>query len=225
MRARVAKMSRISSARSITRLPIASSMFLPWVGDSSSSNKTSDASVLLRRDRAARRACLCRGRCPGAGGRSAASARRRRPRPAVSASSASSRRWSSVTRRAPGRLRGRAHEERAFNGRRDDDRFAAYLRFLVRDSERLSTETRGGESALRRIRHREVPDRRSHGDVAEHVIRYGPSAQQATTRGAHTRVRKAHRNGDSRRIVVLTVNRLSSAPLAKVMLSPARATL
>ena len=47
VRARVAKMSRISSARSITRLPIASSMFLPCVGDSSSSNRTSDASVSL----------------------------------------------------------------------------------------------------------------------------------------------------------------------------------
>ena len=31
-------------------------------------------------------------------------------------------------------LEGRAHEERAFHWRRDDDRFAAYLRFLVLNS-------------------------------------------------------------------------------------------
>src|SRR5688572_30450517 len=42
-RARVAKMSRISSARSITRWPVASSMFLPCDGESSSSNTISEA--------------------------------------------------------------------------------------------------------------------------------------------------------------------------------------
>jgi hypothetical protein len=42
-RARVAKMSRISSARSITRWPVASSMFFPCDGDSSSSNTIKDA--------------------------------------------------------------------------------------------------------------------------------------------------------------------------------------
>ena len=42
--ARVAKMSRISSARSITRCPVASSMFFPCDGLSSSSKTISDAS-------------------------------------------------------------------------------------------------------------------------------------------------------------------------------------
>src|SRR5688500_133996 len=42
-RARVAKMSRISSARSITRWPVASSMFLPCDGESSSSNTINEA--------------------------------------------------------------------------------------------------------------------------------------------------------------------------------------
>src|SRR5688572_1490439 len=41
--ARVAKMSRISSARSITRCPVASSIFFPCDGESSSSNTISDA--------------------------------------------------------------------------------------------------------------------------------------------------------------------------------------
>lgn len=41
LRARVAKMSRITSARSMTRQPVMSSMFFPCVGDSSSSKMTS----------------------------------------------------------------------------------------------------------------------------------------------------------------------------------------
>jgi len=44
LRARTAKMSRISSARSMTRLPTSPSRFLPCAGESSSSKMTIVAS-------------------------------------------------------------------------------------------------------------------------------------------------------------------------------------
>ena len=94
-RARVAKMSRISSARSITRLPVASSTFFPCAGESSSSKTIERRFGFLDALRQLLDLPFAEVGARDAGDRSAASAADDVP-PAVSASSASSSRCSVI---------------------------------------------------------------------------------------------------------------------------------
>src|SRR6267378_7969795 len=195
-RARVAKISSISSARSITRWPVASSMFLPWDGDSSSSNTISDAflsSMTIRssstfpfpRYVAGLGLSICCVTSPTT-----------RP-PAVSTSLSSSSRCSLIwcfafdpLRGAPTRI---ARSTGAFSSINS-------LEILL---PRVLRPTKCGEATGTAVRYREIASRCSHCHVTADRVRNGAAIHHLPRRRANSGVGEVDRDANGRRIVVL----------------------